>query len=195
MDKNRYELAKELTKTKIQQAFVELLHEHRFEDITVRKIAERAQIGFKTFYRHYSEKMLVANAIAEYILQDLSQKVVAPTDLEAVRSNVRNFLYTVQDHMDAFRALTRTPIRDNLPQALHAFGISEGIRLLMEHNETGAFERTKRMDLVAAHFLNSQLQMVIWWVEHGEALPLEDIEQLIMDLVIEPIWRLEKTQE
>lgn len=195
MKKNRHELAKEQTRAKIQEAFVALLHEQSYADITVRDIAERAEIGFKTFYRHYPEKISVATAIAEHILQDFSPKVVAPTDIEAVRGNLRHYLQTVQTHMDLFRALSRTPLRDNLPQALQAFGLSEGIRLVMAHQETGDPQPSDRTALITAHFLHSHIQIVTSWVEHDATLPIEEVEQLMMDLVIKPIWNLGESQQ
>jgi len=190
MSKNRYEVAKEQTKDKIQHAFIELLQDQPYEDITVRDIADHANIGFKTFYRHYSEKIKVAEAIAQNIMLSLSERVIAPTDLDAVRENVRNLLQITQENMDLFRALSRTPIRDNFPQALQLFGMSEGLRLHQANQDVDEGHNPQRVDLITSHFLNSQLSIVIWWVEHDAQLPIEDVEQLIMDLVIIPIWNL-----
>ena len=37
-------------------AFTELLEEHRFEDITVAMLCERAMIRRTTFYKHFADK-------------------------------------------------------------------------------------------------------------------------------------------
>jgi hypothetical protein len=44
------------TRTALKRAFVALLKESPYEAITVGDVAERANIGRSTFYRHYASK-------------------------------------------------------------------------------------------------------------------------------------------
>ncbi len=50
------------TKTNIKKAFIELLKEKSFQEITVRELSERADINRKTFYAYYTgmEELLAA---------------------------------------------------------------------------------------------------------------------------------------
>ena len=40
----------------LKQAFLDLLEQHRFEDITVGQLCQRAEIRRATFYNHFADK-------------------------------------------------------------------------------------------------------------------------------------------
>ncbi|MCP3797234.1 TetR/AcrR family transcriptional regulator [Paenibacillus sp. CH40] len=44
------------TKIAIERALIELLQQHHFKDITIKKICDQALIGRSTFYSHYLDK-------------------------------------------------------------------------------------------------------------------------------------------
>ncbi len=44
------------TRDLLGDALVDLMHEKRFEDITVQHVLDRAEVGRSTFYAHYSDK-------------------------------------------------------------------------------------------------------------------------------------------
>lgn len=48
-------------------ALVELLHERRFDDITVQDILDRASVGRATFYAHYRNKQDVLHSGLEHL--------------------------------------------------------------------------------------------------------------------------------
>ncbi|MFP4977906.1 TetR/AcrR family transcriptional regulator [Paenibacillus sp. CN-4] len=52
----------------IRDAFLSLMQEKRFEQITVRDIAARAEINRATFYLHYQDKYELLNQIVEEML-------------------------------------------------------------------------------------------------------------------------------
>ena len=68
MHKNDLRIVK--TKTAIRTAFVELLSEKSFEEITVKDILEKAVINRTTFYRHYTDKYDLAQKVSDELLQN-----------------------------------------------------------------------------------------------------------------------------
>ena len=66
----------------ITNAFMQLLKEKSYEEITVTDIAERAQLVRKTFYRNFTGK----DEIIECYLQDICKKFIGElekkTDLQ-----------------------------------------------------------------------------------------------------------------
>lgn len=55
----------------IQSAFLEMLINEGFDDITVKNITEKANIGRKTFYLHYMDKFDLLNKIVDVHLKRL----------------------------------------------------------------------------------------------------------------------------
>lgn len=57
------------TEKGIRDAFISLLREKSFADITIRSIAERAQISRSTFYDHYADKYLLLETLYQEIIR------------------------------------------------------------------------------------------------------------------------------
>lgn len=57
----------------IQQAFCDILLEQGFDAVTVKDIAERADISRKTFYLHYGDKYDLLNIIVDKEMEELAR--------------------------------------------------------------------------------------------------------------------------
>jgi AcrR family transcriptional regulator len=64
------------TRQLLQQAFMALMMERRFRDITVQEIADRATVNRATFYAHFEDKFdLLDSAIRDRFKQELAAKM------------------------------------------------------------------------------------------------------------------------
>ena len=64
------------TRQLLQQAFISLMMERRFRDITVQEIADRATVNRATFYAHFEDKFdLLDSAIRERFKQELAARM------------------------------------------------------------------------------------------------------------------------
>src|SRR5215467_6738827 len=68
----------ERTRRLIGEAFIALLREKRYEDITVQDVLDRADIGRSTFYAHYYDKEDLLTSHIEAMLDSLSQHMDKP---------------------------------------------------------------------------------------------------------------------
>lgn len=70
------------TKKTIQMAFIELVHEEGFHNVSVKKIAERAGINRGTFYLHYVDKFELMAKVQEELLRGIqgTLKNINPKD-------------------------------------------------------------------------------------------------------------------
>ena len=57
----------------IQSAFIEMLIEDGFDEITVKNITEKANLGRKTFYLHYLDKYNLLDKIVDDHLEQLRE--------------------------------------------------------------------------------------------------------------------------
>ncbi|HEX3269878.1 MAG TPA: TetR/AcrR family transcriptional regulator [Ktedonobacterales bacterium] len=64
------------TRQLLQEAFISLMMEGRFRDITVQQIADRATVNRATFYAHFEDKFdLLDSAIRERFKQELAARM------------------------------------------------------------------------------------------------------------------------
>jgi AcrR family transcriptional regulator len=74
------------TRQLIQQAFINLLHEKSFEEITIQEIADRATINRVTFYAHFQDKY----ALLEYTLREMIRQHINKHLPEGVSFSIDN---------------------------------------------------------------------------------------------------------
>jgi AcrR family transcriptional regulator len=89
------------TRQQLQRAFLELLHEKGFLAMSVQNIAERAMVNRGTFYAHFADKYMLADALVRERFQHVLEKRLPPTAgwnsetlhelVEAVFTHVRTF--------------------------------------------------------------------------------------------------------
>src|SRR5688572_8785767 len=75
------------TRRALHQAFIDMVAEEGYENITVRAIAQRAGIGYKTFYRHYTDKEDLLYRIMGDTLEEAKGFLGTPRSLEEAEKN------------------------------------------------------------------------------------------------------------
>ncbi|MFD1441625.1 TetR/AcrR family transcriptional regulator [Lacticaseibacillus hegangensis] len=72
------------TRRAITTAFYALLREESFDNISVRQLASRAEIGQTTFYNHYQDKFALASALIQATTTQLTALFLAQCHLPAM---------------------------------------------------------------------------------------------------------------
>jgi len=92
------------TRMYIEKAFLDLLTEHSFDEITVNAIADRAMVNRGTFYDHFSDKYALFRHIVEQQFGELVQSNMADDDksgialLDSLTVSVCQFVAGLNDH-------------------------------------------------------------------------------------------------
>lgn len=92
------------SKKLIQSAFLTLLIQDGFDEITVKKITEQADISRKTFYLHYADKYDLLDTIVDRELQELEKLCEQKKEKGYVEGTILWFQYFEQ-HKAFFAAL------------------------------------------------------------------------------------------
>lgn len=67
------------TRKLLYEALVELISEKEYDEITIQEITERADIGHRTFYRHYAGKDELLIDVMKAALSGFQDFLVLPT--------------------------------------------------------------------------------------------------------------------
>ena len=81
----------ERTRQALRQAFIALVAERRYEDISVTDIVERANIGKSTFYEHFRSKDELLSALMDRMLGDLAQAARGELDASKLHFLMHHF--------------------------------------------------------------------------------------------------------
>ncbi len=96
------------TEEVIKNAFIDLVSEKGFYEITVKDITERANISRGTFYQHYEDKDTLLASFEEKIINDLLEALMPgkiPFATDAVRERVIRVFTYCEQNIKVVRAL------------------------------------------------------------------------------------------
>lgn len=103
----------EKTYRALAAAFTELLEEHRFEDVTVAMLCERAMIRRTTFYKHFRDKNAYFAFYIDELMATLSQREDSLQMAGATSASMRELRHSV--FTDAIKLiLAHEKLMDNI---------------------------------------------------------------------------------
>jgi AcrR family transcriptional regulator len=173
------------TRAALGKAVLSLAAEKPFADLTITEIAERAGVGYASFFRHYRDKDALLADVADTMVDDILA-IIMPAFLE-------------EDTNAASIVLCRY-IYDNRPitRALLAGGAESNIR---RHIVSRAIERTDiramsepsvPYQLVVGHCVAATLGLLTWWLEQGAEVSPETMGGVINRLVMAPVRQMQR---
>ncbi|WP_052304308.1 TetR/AcrR family transcriptional regulator [Desulfosporosinus orientis] len=97
------------TKRAIRQAFLTLLTEKKYENITVQDIAREAFINRNTFYTHYIDKTDLLEKLSNECLDDLkkclAEKNIPELDDDLLYTIIKDVLNTIEMNAGFYRSM------------------------------------------------------------------------------------------
>ena len=179
---NEEDLRVQRTRHLLKNALIDLIEERGYESLTIRDLTNRAEVGYKTFFRHYPSKDALLQAFVTEVVDGLRTLLLAPSAPDAPLHNTRLAVQYAQENKMVFLAVVRSPASDQLLAPITQLTMEEGI---------GSFSGSGLPDkLVAHHFGASLLHLVTWWLEEGEGISAEEMTDYIKRLLIDSLGRL-----
>jgi AcrR family transcriptional regulator len=82
----------------IKNAFIELMSEKNFDQITIQDISDRANVGRRTIYDHYMDKYDLLDKITEEHINEIKKICQSSFDLSFKDANLIIFEYLKRNH-------------------------------------------------------------------------------------------------
>lgn len=175
------------TRQALHQAFMELLTAKPLEKITIREIAARADVGYNTFFRHYTSKEALLHDIAVDEINDLIELCMSVID--------------ASDSLQAARALCRHVAgHDALWSTLLTGGAAGTLReLFLQRLREKADGRITSTDALPAEIgvklvAAGTIETLAWWLAQDPRMSVEEIAGIYEQLVVQPIVRVYKSR-
>jgi AcrR family transcriptional regulator len=166
------------TRAALSSALLSLLQEKPFDEISTRDIAERAKIGYATFFRNYeSNREVLHELIADQIRQviELAFPAIEGTNGRAAALALCTF---VDEHRKLWTALLT--------------GGAAGI-VREEFIRQGAKVKTMStprawlpLELANIYGVSGTVEILAWWLQRGRGVSVNEIARILDRLVISP---------
>ncbi len=179
------------TRAALAQAVLALAAEKPFADVTITEIAERAGVGYASFFRHYKDKDALLTAVADTMIEDLVA-IIMPAMLEedTRAASIAICVYT-EGHRSITTALlsggAETMVRHHI--VARAIEYSRLQTVLRPPNPPGV---AIPPELILTHCVAATLGLLSWWLEQGGGLSAEAMGDLVNRLVMAPVRAIER---
>ena len=169
------------TRAALGQALLDLAAERPFEDLTVRELVDRADVGYATFFRHSASKeALLLDVFGGIVgeLADLLQPTADEGRLDEAGRQLFDYVATHEARLRLLFAVQRgTAVDREVREAVEA-------RILASRG----FRPSPDVPapLAAHHLAVASLALVAWWLEHDMPHSSERMGRIYARLVVGP---------
>ncbi|GAB3101138.1 TetR/AcrR family transcriptional regulator [Pseudomaricurvus hydrocarbonicus] len=179
---------KRLTRTRaaLCSTLLTLLEEKALEQITVKEITARADIGYATFFRHYADKEELLHDLAAQEIRRLLTMTLPILYTEDTQASTQALCSYVWEHRVLWKALltggaSATVKEEYLKQALD----------LAE--DAPKAEAWLPAELAVTFAVTSALDILTWWLKQKKPMSNKEIAVILNRLAIAPVYQPQKT--
>jgi AcrR family transcriptional regulator len=173
------------TEVLLQEALGALIREKPYEDIVVKEILSRANVGRSTFYTHFADKdELLLSCIHDMLRssQPEGRGRAAPQD------DIVCFSLPIFQHIESHRRTGQANMEPRWRRAVHDH-LQEAIIELIQDEVATALRRSNRTprypspDLLARWIACTFVLVLNWWVDNNCRLPAREADGVFRALI------------
>jgi AcrR family transcriptional regulator len=174
------------TEALLRGALGALIRERPYDEIVVKEILHRANVGRSTFYAHFSDKNDLLQSCVRDMLRPVhsaGERSPAARPYEAV---VR-FGLPIFSHIEEHRRTGQARVEGQGRRVLHEH-LQEAIAALIEGDVEAAVRRRgtaepPSTDLLVRWIASTFVLVLNWWVESDRPIPAREADRLFRRLV------------
>lgn len=179
------------TRKLLYEALVELISEKEYDEITIQEITERADIGHRTFYRHYAGKDELLIDVMKAALSGFQDFLVLPTSSlltsgksdDIPRENAHRLFEYVDENEELFRVLFqgRPIIYQSMLDQARQSAINLLHEVMDEHDSPIPFR------IMANYLTTSTIELMKLWLEDGKPYSVDIMGGYLVQMVFKPM--------
>lgn len=160
------------TKKAIRNGFLNLVNEKGFETISIKDIANEAQINRATFYLHYRDKFDLLEKLSTEVLNELTEAIKPDVHVQTMEvklpyllQTIESVLINIQNNSDFYKVMFGKHGVYDFHNRM--FKVVKG-KFKSVFMERGLKEDDFHfpMDLLVHFIASALIGVVIWWLEH-----------------------------
>ncbi len=168
------------TQQLLAKALIALTLEKGYEAVTIRDITEYADVGYATFFRHYTSKDALLRDVSDVVLAELKALLPISSSMDSTAIGKPLFLY-VQEHANIIRVLLSSRGTSSLVQHI----IEMTTQDVLDKN-TPLADSVVPVEIAAYHLITSSIALIQWWLDHDMPYTPERMGSIYHTLIMEP---------
>jgi AcrR family transcriptional regulator len=160
-------------------ALLALLEERPFEQLTVREITAKAEIGYATFFRHYPDKETLLHDVAAGQISELLGLALPILDTEDTRASARALCLYVWEH----RKLWSTLLTGGAAGMLKDEFIRQARHIAETQPDPGAWLPA---DLTVVFYVTGTVEILTWWLKQKAPPSVDQMAEVVDCLIVTP---------
>ena len=185
------------TQKLLGEALIAEALEKGYKNITIQDVTTRADIGYRTYFRHYTglDELLVS--VAQDRLDEFYEILDLPLPGELIDDPVDYFHKvgdTLFDHVEQNQNIFRFLLLD------------DSLHFVLDPVMSQACQKTKTLlsalpqenisaDIAANHIITSVFSLMRWWLENDLRHSSQKMGAIFTDLIIKPTWLVMTLEE
>jgi AcrR family transcriptional regulator len=170
------------TKSHLAGAVIALAGEKDFAALTIAEIADRAGVGYATFFRHYRDKDELLAEVADTLIDDLIALMVPAI----LRDDTLAASVALCRYVDENRAICKSLLAGGAEAKVHRQLAARAAERAAGVALPGG-PRDVPPELVIGHAVNATMGLISAWLDLGTVLGVEAMGAVIDALVMRPI--------
>lgn len=178
------------TKEDIKEAFIQLLSEEKFENISISKLCKRAGINRGTFYLHYEDKYQMIDSLKSDIVSQLSSYSLFEAENAYPKKLMIAKFHILRANERLINALTRShyiDFREAIREFMTSIILSDKQETATQHFLEENFQIPQKYALEI--FLSSVEGVISLWIASGAQEEPEEITDMILTTYNYDYWR------
>ena len=178
------------TQKLLGEALIALVLEKGYKNITIQEVTERADIGYRTYFRHYSGLDELSIDIARGRLEELYEVMGLPKvgdevndPIAVFRQSGKDLFKHIQKEKDIFKVLLLDDSLYFVHKPVMQMACKKSEELL------GTIPNPKISAAITAnHIIASVFALMRWWLENDMPHSPQKMGEIYANLIIEPTW-------
>jgi AcrR family transcriptional regulator len=178
------------TQKLLGEALIAEALEKGYKNITIQDVTARADIGYRTYFRHYTGLDELLLSVAQDRLDQFYEILDLPLPGQVIQDPIDFFqnvgitlFQHIQDKQQAFRFLLLDP---NLRFVLEP--VLERACQKVETILAALPQENIPSGVAANHIVSSTVSLIRWWLENDTPHSPIKMGQIFGDLIIQPTW-------
>lgn len=166
------------TRAALCSALLSLLEEKTFDQISIRDIAGRADIGYATFFRNYEGKAAVLHDLAADQIGQLIDLAFPAIEGRSSRAGALALCTFVDEHRRLWTAL----LTGGAAGIVREEFIRQGARVKTMSSRRAWLP----LELANIVGVSATVEILAWWLQRGRGVTVEKMARILDRLVISP---------
>ncbi len=183
------------TRRALQNAFIQLILEHGYDNVTIEEITERADLGRTTFYLHFNDKEDLLMQAIDSICDDFIQKhktVISRIDnhqkhnQDKLQLNLdRDIIYHIFSHARDNANLYKVMLSgEGGAQASRRFASIIQDETIKRLNNLQNHQIKVPAEVFGVSFAGNLMTLITWWLENKQPYPIETMVKYFQQMFL-----------